>query len=154
MDFDTGYNFDSDVISSRTGVSDFGPSLAKQEFKDECDINVIVRRFGLGIKLPESFRVPQYGDFTSVDDFQSAVQIIQDAEAQFMKIPAATRALFDNDPTKFVMFSSDPANMPELVKLGLAQERPSSPSPASPVPSPGPDTPLPADPPAGPIPKD
>ena len=41
------YNYDRDKVSEETGLNCKDLSLAKQSFADECDINNIVKRFGL-----------------------------------------------------------------------------------------------------------
>ena len=51
-------------------------SRAKQSFKDECDINVIVERFGIGYEMPTGVVAPVYGDFTQAGDFRSAMDAV------------------------------------------------------------------------------
>ena len=46
------FNYDADEVSLETGTACHGASLAQQSFAEECDINVIVRRFGVGVPLP------------------------------------------------------------------------------------------------------
>lgn len=113
------------------------PSRAKQEFKDDADINVIVKRFGLLGKLPTGVRMPTYGDFTAVSNFHDAANAIAQARESFSAMPAEVRARFQNDAGAFVAFCSDPANSAEAEKLGLVEKalRP-APEPVSP-PAPG-----------------
>lgn len=120
----TPYNYDVDAVSNETGLdcSD-SPSLAKQSFADECDINTIVRNFGLTGQLPDPVRPPQYGDFEGIFDYQTALNAVIAADAAFMEMNADVRARFHNDPALFVDFCSNPANAEEMVKLGLAVER-------------------------------
>ncbi|WNK12542.1 MAG: internal scaffolding protein [Microvirus sp.] len=113
-------NYDGDERSLETGYVEDMPSLAIQSQKDEADINNIVRMFGVTGKLPESVRVPTYGDFSMVEDYQTAIHAIREAEASFMKMPADTRSRFGNDPQKFLEFCDDPGNLEEMRKLGLA----------------------------------
>lgn len=94
-------------------------SRAKQEFAEECDINVIVKRFGLLGKLPQGVRMPQYGDFTGVESFHEAANAIAAANESFSAMPAEVRARFQNDPERFVQFCLDDANREEAIKLGL-----------------------------------
>jgi len=96
------------------------PSRAIQSQKDEANINNIVRNFGVTGKLPVSVRVPTYGDFSVVDDYQSALNAIQEARDSFAAMPADVRSRFDNDPGRFVDFCSDSSNLEEMRKLGLA----------------------------------
>lgn len=105
--------------SNESGLKCSDPSRAKQSFKDECDINTIVRRFGITGQLPVGVRMPTYGDFTEVQDFQGAMNAIAQAREAFDQMPAHVRKRFDNDPQRFVEFCSDEGNREEAVKLGL-----------------------------------
>lgn len=96
-----------------------GHGRTKQEFKAECDINEIMRRFGKTKELPVGTRAPTFGDFSQVMDFQSAMNAIAGARESFDTLPAVVRKRFNNDPQEFVVFCSDEANKAELQKLGL-----------------------------------
>ncbi len=113
------FNYDTDAASNESGFCCDEPSLAQQQFKEETDINEIVRRFGITGELPSGVRAPQYGDFTGVYDYHSALNAVIAAENAFMAMPAEIRTRFDNDPAKFVDFCSDESNREEAVKLGL-----------------------------------
>lgn len=117
------FNYDADEASLESGCDCKDPSLAIQSQFEESDINTIVRRFGLGGVLPQDVRVPLLEDFDAVFDFQSAMNAIREAEHSFMRMPAAVRARFGNDPQEFVEFCSDEKNVDEMVKLGLAVKR-------------------------------
>lgn len=114
------YNYDVVAASDECALdcSDF-PSLAKQSFADECDINTIVRNFGLTGELPSDVRAPQYGDFTGVMDYQSALNAVIAADEAFMQMPAEVRSRFHNDPAAFVDFCSNENNREEMARMGL-----------------------------------
>jgi len=111
--------YDRDADSDRFGISFDGPSMTQQQFKTECDINTIVRRFHLDGRMPTSVRVPTYGDFTGISDYQSALEALRQADADFMALPASLRSEFDNDPQQLLQFVSDESNRPQAIKLGL-----------------------------------
>lgn len=136
----SAYNYDRDTVSVNCGSLPGGRSLTQQEFKEEADINTIVRRFGLTGKLPDSPRLPVSGDFTGVGDYQSALNAVLEAEAQFMALPAQLRARFENDPQRLMTFMADDRNRDEAVKLGLvkAPPPPQEPAAAAAAPSPSP----------------
>ena len=115
----TPYNYDGDKVSDETGLSCPEPTLAQQNFKEECDINNIVRNFGLTGELPGQTISPQYGDFTGVLDYHSAVNAVLAAQDQFMELPAQMRSRFDNDPAKLIDFLQNEENREEAIKLGL-----------------------------------
>lgn len=105
--------------SDDVGLECRDPSLAKQSFAEEVDINTIVRRFGLTGQLPENVRMPTYGDFTGLSDFRDAMNAVVAARESFDLMPAAVRARFHNDPAEFVDFCSDSKNQDEALSLGL-----------------------------------
>lgn len=118
----TPYNYDVDKVSDETGLTCSDPSLAQQNFKDESDINYIVRQFGLTGELPGQTISPQYGDFTGVLDYHSAVNAVLAAQDEFMDLPAQMRARFDNDPAKLIDFLGNEENREEAIKLGLVDK--------------------------------
>lgn len=107
-------------VSFETGlVCSEDDDMAQQQFKEEVDINTIVRRFGLTGQLPENLRMPVSGDFTAVTDFQTAMQTVRQAQEEFLRVPAEIRARFANDPGQFMAFLEDERNKDEAIKLGL-----------------------------------
>lgn len=117
--FRSGFNYDREVVSDETGLACRDVSLAKQSMAEECDINVIVRRFGLTGQLPSDVRMPTYGDFSSVIDFHTAMNAIVQAREAFDRMPADVRYRFHNDAGEFVAFCSDDRNAGEAERLGL-----------------------------------
>ncbi|AXL15038.1 internal scaffolding protein [Microviridae sp.] len=103
-----------------------GKGRTKQSHKEECDINTIMKRFEkTGIVDHLNTHQGNYGDFTVMpDSYQAAVIHLQEAQDMFMTLPASIRAKFENDPGQFLDFASDPENLPEMRKLGLAPQRP------------------------------
>ena len=122
----TPYNYDVDKVSDETGLACPDPSLAQQNFKDETDINFIVRQFGLTGELPGKPLSPQYGDFTGVLDYHSAVNAVLAAQDDFMELPAHMRSRFNNDPAELIDFLSKEENREEATKLGLVAAKPIS----------------------------
>lgn len=127
----SAYNYDRDAASLESGLACKGERGARQEFKDECDINVLLRRFNVTGQFPEGVRMPTYGDFESVNDFHSAANAIAAARESFDVLPAEVRRRFNNDPGDFVDFCSDSKNRDEAVRLGLV---PPAVEPAEPAP--------------------
>lgn len=125
------FNLDRAAWSDFHGLACADPSLAVQSQREEADINTIVRNFGVTGHLPQSVRLPTYGDFTGIDNYHDAVEAIRQAEADFLAIPSTIRAEFNHDPGAFVAFCSDPSNLPKLREWGLAPHAPAEPSPAT-----------------------
>jgi len=99
-----------------------GLSMTVQSMAEDADINVMLRRFGVTGQMPVADRLPEYGDFTGISDYQSALHAIHEAEDRFLLLDPKIRARFDNDPQMLLEFVSNPANKPEGVKLGLFKE--------------------------------
>lgn len=100
------------------------PGHTKQSFREETDINAIVERANRTGQLPQMIASdPMYGDFSSVPDYQTALNLVVKAEEQFMGLSAHVRDRFYNDPARFLEFMGDPNNAAEIVKLGLATAR-------------------------------
>jgi len=114
------FNYDADIVSRETALLCEDDSLTKQSFAEECDINTIVRNFNLTGQLPENVSVPQYANvLDTVNDYQTALNMIMEADAAFMQMPANVRTRFHNNPAEFLDFFNDPANIEEGKKLGL-----------------------------------
>lgn len=108
-----------DKASDETGLVCLDKSLTQQQFAEEVDINTIVRRFNLTGQLPSTFNMPRYGDFTGISDYHSAMNIVRQADEEFLTLPAELRARFNNDPGQLIEFLENDDNRDEAVKLGL-----------------------------------
>ena len=116
----SAYNYDMDLASDKAGLSCLDASLTQQQFKEESDINTIVDRFMKSGVLPTPVNMPQYVDFEGVFDFQSAMNVVRQADENFMRLDAKVRARFNNSPQDFLEFFANPENAAEAVRLGLA----------------------------------
>lgn len=116
----TPYNYDTNKASDEAGLECLEPSLTQQQFKDEADINTIVDRFLRSGVMPTPVNMPQYVDYEGVFDFQSAMNVVRQADENFMRLDAKVRARFNNSPQEFLEFFANPDNTDEAVRLGLA----------------------------------
>lgn len=104
------------------------PSKTRQEFKDECDLNLTMKRFA---RTPEGAAALQnatgfaqglrFEDVSAVPDFRTARDCVIAAESKFMALPAIIRKRFDNDAAAFLDFASNPDNLDEMRSMGLAK---------------------------------
>lgn len=112
-----------------TDIVDTSPSLTRQEFAADADINEIMRRYQKTGVLPVNGRDPVYVDWTAVpSNLQDAMSAMYEAEAAFMTLPAEVRREFDNDPIAFVAFASNRENLVQMQDWGLAPKPASAPS--------------------------
>ena len=115
-----------------------GPSMTKQSFKDECDINNIMKRYERdGVLNHLNKYQGKYGDFTGAVEYHEAMSIVARGREMFMDLPAHIRSQFGNDPAAFLDFATNPDNNQALVDMGLAFARDDAkvpPVPDSPAP--------------------
>lgn len=81
-------------------------TIVQQHFKEEVNINTIMRRFGVTGQMPEFLPQGMYGDFTGIEDYDDAVSRIERANDAFMALPAEVRERFDNDPSQLIRAAS------------------------------------------------
>lgn len=130
--------YDVDAASLESGLCCLEPTRTQQQFKEEVDINTIARNFGMTGRLPEGVRMPTFGDFTEVEDYQTALNAARWAHHSFMQMPGEVRLRFQNDPQQFLEFCSNGANREEAIKLGLVAAPPVSASVPPPAEAPKP----------------
>lgn len=101
----------------------------KSEFKDECDMNMIVARYRRTGVLPESARTSaaRYGDFSQVPTYHEMFDRVLAAQDVFNALPAHVRKSFNNDPGEFLAASQTEEGQKLMVKLGLATARSEAP---------------------------
>ncbi|QCQ84631.1 internal scaffolding protein [Blackfly microvirus SF02] len=117
------YDFYKPHAGAAVVISDWSPSLTRQEFAEECDINVIMSRYERTGQLPMNMNgvEPRYVDMSAMPtDFREAMDIMIEAEKAFMMLPANVRREFDNDAKMFVDFASMPENLSKMREWGLA----------------------------------
>lgn len=106
------------------------PSLTQQHFRDECDINHIIARYEQTGMLTDpmypSTRMYEFGDYSSVQDYQDSLNSVIAAREMFDSLPSRIRERFNYDPARLLQFLSDDANRDEAIRLGLVDP----PSPA------------------------
>lgn len=114
------------------GTTNTEPSLTQQQYKDECDINVIMKRYSTTGLLPlGTTKTEVYDDFSQAGDYLEAMLILKNAQDQFNELEANVRLRFHNDPAEFLEFVHNPDNLEEARKLGmLTAQAPPPPQPA------------------------
>lgn len=92
-----------------------GDGLTQQHFKDECDINNILRNY---VPPVNNVPPPVFGDFTT-SDLMSAYDIVRRASSNFDALDSNIRARFNNNPVELMQFLENEKNREEAVQLGL-----------------------------------
>jgi phage internal scaffolding protein len=101
------------------GQKDFGESVTQQHFKEECDINTILKKYQQTGVMDVPVLKQNFGDFSEVKSYHEAQIAMQEAKDQFMTLPAAVRSKFENDPGALLDFVANPENKAEAISLGL-----------------------------------
>ena len=104
----------------------FEPTLTQQQFKDECDINTIMKKYGNNMDLVEELRQADvFVDLVGIPDYQQMQDTLIAANEAFDALGAELRyKRFNNDPKNLISFLNDPKNYDEGVKLGLLNPKP------------------------------
>lgn len=98
------------------------PSLARQSEQEGCDINIMLRRYGV-IPVPApSANVGLYGDFSEVGDYLDAQMRLKTAREQFESLPSQVRERFRNNPAEFLTFIADKSNKAQAQAWGLLKD--------------------------------
>jgi len=133
---DNSTDWTGETVNPLTGELEKEPSMTKQSFAAECDINNIIRSYsvsGIITHINEKAAIGTYADLPDPIDYQESLNLVMAAEASFASLPSSVRNRFSNDPEQFLAFMGDPANQDEMIALGLAKDtRPPKTEPAPP----------------------
>jgi len=95
----------------------------KQQFKDECDVNLLMARYlKTGILDGSDPSKARYMDVSAPFSFHEAMNFVADAQGQFYNLPSNIRARFSNDPGELLSFLDNPYNTAEAIALGLVRD--------------------------------
>ncbi len=96
-----------------------GETRTEQSHKKETDMNFILREYSkTGFIKHSKENQGRYDDVT-VQDFQTAMTTVTNAQNMFRELPAQVRGRFGNNPGGFLEFVQNPANEAEMHKMGI-----------------------------------
>lgn len=95
------------------------PSLTQESFAKDADINILVRRYGIGGLGGGPVDPSRFRDFTGAPDLREALEIVRDAQEAFMSLDPRVRLRFENDPVRLWEFVQDENNIEEGIYLGI-----------------------------------
>lgn len=113
-------------------------SLTQQQFKDECDIDCILRRYdqtGVLVDPLSERRLAQFGDFSNLPSFAEYQNRLAEVSEYFMSLPPEIRSNFANDVGTFIDAIGNPDNESKLIELGILEKVSQEPSESPVVPS-------------------
>ena len=108
------------------GITFTEPTMTQQQFKDECDTNVIIDRYTKTGVIPEELvnaSAGVYGDFSGVGDYMDMQNKLIAARESFDALPSKVRSRFNDNPAELIAFVNDGNNYDEAVKLGIVSPR-------------------------------
>jgi len=118
MSFFTQYDPPADVELDQSGET----SLTQQQFRDECDINVVLQQYNVQELVSADtvdLRDMAFGNFAAWDSYEDVEASLVLAQEAFATLPASTRARFDNDLATCVAWLDDPQNYAEATDMGI-----------------------------------
>lgn len=118
------------VTGMKPGIIFKDPSATLQSFKNDADINCIIARYeNTGVLVDPTVpvsRIPEFGDFSDMPDYQTAQNVIIAAKNAFDTLSSKIRERFNNDPAAYFDFvqnlkeGSD--EFAEAVSLGIVNK--------------------------------
>lgn len=102
------------------GLKFKGKSLTKQAFKNECDINNVIKKYQSGGMITHISNKPlKYGDSPSLD-FQQTQLALAAANSLFENLPSDKRGIFDS-VSDFIEKIGNPDFRDQLIQEGILQ---------------------------------
>ncbi len=104
---------------SMLGTKDavFNDGRTKQSFRDETDINQILKRAQKSGTISHMTKFqPRYGDFSNFDFLEAQVMLAKGGTI-FDELPVELRREFNQSPAEFFDYVNDPANKERLAEL-------------------------------------
>lgn len=121
-------------LHDRVQLDTGSDSEVQQCFKDECDMNFILRKHQkTGLLDHVNTYKGDYADLSEPVDYQTALNVVISAESAFSSLPSNIRKQFENSPHKFLEFVNNPDNIDSLRDLGLAKPLEQAPADLPPV---------------------
>lgn len=124
MGIDIGVNTSEAMreFCQRPGKTDENGNVqyfTEQSHLHECDVNKIIAKYDRNGLITHISKIEgKYGDVTGAD-FQSAQNLVINAQYMFDQLPSEIRKRFDNNPGRLLAFMENEANREEALKLGL-----------------------------------
>jgi len=110
--------YDQKAASDATSYHCDPESITQQHLREDADVNVIVRRFGLTGQIPLVAAQGVFGDFTGIASYEDALAAVERADRAFMTLPPEVRERYDNDPGKLLAAAQEgsPGGLDGLVR--------------------------------------
>lgn len=111
-------SFDNTVSKKDVVFTDKSQSKTQQQFKKQCDINVIMKRHLVGGESPE-INPQVFADVSDIPDLQTMKNKIIDVMDQFVVLPVDVRKRYNHSPEEFLMALQNPKEKEFLTEHGI-----------------------------------
>lgn len=104
------------------GLEFHEPSLTQQQFKDECEIESLLKAHNLGQVmgiLNNHGQQPLYGDVSEIPDFHASQNHVARATEYFEGLPSDVRSRFNNSLSEFLTTLNNPDAREALTEMGV-----------------------------------
>ena len=107
---------------TRSGFQTTGDSLTQQSHATAADVRNIIKQYDrTGLIANVNKGIAQYGDYSEINEFSEAQQIVAKAKESFAELPSQIREQFSNNAGLFFEFATNPKNKEEMIRMGLAK---------------------------------
>ncbi|MDC3347583.1 hypothetical protein OAW32_03265 [bacterium] len=104
----------------RKGYQTTGESLTQQSHAAAADVRNIIKQYDrTGLIANVNKGIAQYGDYSEINEYAEALNMVREANESFATIPSHIREQFNNNAGLFFEFATDPKNSEEMIKMGL-----------------------------------
>jgi len=110
-------------VTVHCGKTEKNKGRTQQQFKEQCDINAIMKKYERTGVLDHMRNEVQgeFGDFSDVPSYQESLNQVINAHEAFDSLPPRVKREFGYDPLKMVAFCADEKNLERARELGLAK---------------------------------
>lgn len=108
------------LSTTKREITECGPGKTEQSQAKFADVNYILRNYQKTGTMAHAKEYMGRYDDVSVGDFTEAMNMVTEANNMFESLPSHIRNKMGN-MENFISFTSDPNNIPEMVKLGLIE---------------------------------
>lgn len=99
--------------------------VTKQSFRDECDINTIMKRFANTGEIHHLNQGnAQFLDLPDAEDYQSSLERVRSAEQAFASLPSAVRERYENSPANLLEALGQEGERQFLIDQGIFEAPP------------------------------
>ena len=106
----------------RSSFETVGDSMTQQSHAAAADVRNIIKQYDrTGLIANVNKGVAQYGDYSEVNEYAEALNMVREANESFAQIPSHIREQSDNNAGLFFEFATDPKNEEKMIQMGLAK---------------------------------